>query len=753
MSFTLPFLSAYASYVKNRFMQNTRQVTVAQEQFLRDLLLSHQHTQLGQHLGLKAIKTIEQFREQVPIWSYSNYEPYTDRIAQGEKNVLNPDPVVYINLTSGSTGKKKQVPVTRQFQHTLRQADLAGMGFALEGLRRRQRKFGKLFITNSVQIQGQTPGGIEYGPVSVGSIRKGKPLFEHTFAHPFHALEISDTLARHYVCLLFALRNPDLRGMAANFPMLILRTCGYLERYADELIHDLENGTIAPWLKIEPEIRHYLEKRWSAAPQRAAQLRAILRTEGRLTPKLAWAELSFVTTARGGTSGFYLDRFPDYFGDTPIFGGVYGSAEATFSVYPDFDTDSGILAIESGFFEFIPIDQWQVEHPKTLLPSEVKVGDRYRILVTSYSGFYRYDIGDVVEVVGFYNQTPLIVFRYRQGGLLSSTTEKTTEFHVTQVMQHLQQEFNLRLDDFCITLSEDEFPSRYLVNIELANGQILDRPYQLLDRFEYWMREFNNLYGTARESQVPPPRLRILAPGSFAQLRQRQVERGMFDSQLKIPHISEDRNFLSGLPVLQEFELDTWGLNVSCDLTLSDRIQLQLKFIDVRSLKGAHLIQANLSQMDLSNADLAHSDLSGANLSGVNLSYADLTGAYLREANLTDADLTGAILNDTDLTDANLSRASLRKACLEGAYLTRTNLEKADLTDAQLNNAFLWQCSFKDANLIHANFHGAELRQVNLTNTQLQDANLPKMKREQHIGTPQKDIRQEIIMSRNRTDS
>jgi uncharacterized protein YjbI with pentapeptide repeats len=315
-------------------------------------------------------------------------------------------------------------------------------------------------------------------------------------------------------------------------------------------------------------------------------------------------------------------------------------------------------------------------------------------------------------------------------------------------MQHLQQEFNLRLDDFCITLSEDEFPSRYLVNIELANGQILDRPDQLLDRFEYWMREFNNLYGTARESQVPPPRLRILAPGSFAQLRQRQVERGMFDSQLKIPHISEDRNFLSGLPVLQEFELDTWGLNVSCD-----RIQLQLKFIDVRSLKGAHLIQANLSQMDLSNADLAHSDLSGANLSGVNLSYADLTGAYLREANLTDADLTGAILNDTDLTDANLSRASLRKACLEGAYLTRTNLEKADLTDAQLNNAFLWQCSFKDANLIHANFHGAELRQVNLTNTQLQDANLPKMKREQHIGTPQKDIRQEIIMSRNRTDS
>ncbi|GAA6621233.1 GH3 auxin-responsive promoter family protein [Scytonema sp. NUACC26] len=53
-------------------------------------------------------------------------------------------------------------------------------------------------------------------------------------------------------------------------------------------------------------------------------------------------------------------------------------------------------------------------------------------LLVNYSGFYRYDIGDVMEVLGFYEQTPLIVFRYRQGGLLSAINKKTTEFHVTQ---------------------------------------------------------------------------------------------------------------------------------------------------------------------------------------------------------------------------------------------------------------------------------------------------------------------------------
>lgn len=557
MSVLLPLLTTYAAYAKRKLIGKTRRIVQAQEQFLLELLRAHQHTELGRQFGLSQIRSIEQFREQVPIWPYERYEPYCDRIGRGESNVLNPDPVVYISFTSGSTGRKKHIPVTRRYQRTLRRADIAGLGFAVAGLHQRGLQYGQSMITNSVRIEGCTEGGIEYGPVSVGSIRMGRSLFEHNFAHPFEALEIADTDARHYVCLLFALKNVQLRGLIANFPMLLLRTCGYLEQFAESLIDDLESGSIAAHLSIEPEIRAYLERRWQADPERAANLREIYQRECRLTPKLAWPQLSFLLTAQGGTSNFYFQRFGDYFGDTPIFGGVYGSAEATFGVYSAFNTDACILAIESGFYEFIPVDQWEVEQPKTLLPWEVKVGDRYRILVTSYSGFYRYDIGDVVEVVGFYNQTPLITFRYRRGGLLSSTTEKTTEFHATQVMQRLQQEMNLRFEDFCITLSEQEFPARYLVNIELAAGQVLDDPIALLTRFEALLSEANIRYGLARKGQIPAPRLRLLAPGSFAIVRQRQLAKGMFDSQLKFPHISEDRHFLTGLAIEQEIELPT----------------------------------------------------------------------------------------------------------------------------------------------------------------------------------------------------
>ncbi|GAB4382034.1 MAG: GH3 auxin-responsive promoter family protein [Elainellaceae cyanobacterium] len=556
-----PVLHAYAGAVKASFVEKTRQPLITQERYLWQLLQLQQATQLGQAFGLHEIKTIDQFRQQVPVWSYSDYEPYSERVAQGEPNVLNPEPVVYINLTSGTTGKQKKVPVTRRFQRSLGRANVTSFGFFMEALRTYSversvpLKFGPMVSTNSVCVQGQTSGGIDYGPVTVGSYRMSRFLCSQFFAQPFTAMEVADSASRHYVCLLFGLCHPHTRGMSANFPMLILRTCHYLDKYAEELIHDINSGTIAPWLKLEPELRTRLERQHRALPSRARQLREVLRSAGRLTPQLAWPKLSLVATAKGGTSNFYLQRFPEYFGDLPVYGGVYGTAEGTFSVYHDLESEGGILAIESGFYEFIPPDQWEAEHPQTLLPTEVKVGEYYRMLVTTYSGFYRYDIGDVVEVIGFYEQTPIIVFRHRRGGLLSSTTEKTTEFHVTQTMQMLQQEFNLSLEDFCITLSEQEFPAHYLINIELASGQTLLDPNQFLQRFDYWLGEFNHPYATVRSDQVPPPRLRILAEGSFVKVRQRQLRRGTSDSQLKVPHLSEDRCFLEGLQVLQEVQL------------------------------------------------------------------------------------------------------------------------------------------------------------------------------------------------------
>lgn len=556
----ISLLAAVTQQKKADFVRKTAQATAVQEKFLLTLLRAHQETVWGKQHRLAAIETVEQFRDRIPILPYSSYEPYIEQIARGELNILTPDPVIYLNLTSGSTGKQKLIPVTKRSRQTLNRANQTSLGFAVAAARRRGLSIGKMLMVSSVQLLGHTSSGIEYGPVSVGTLRLSSKFNRQIFVHPFEALQPADSLARHYLCLLFALRDRHLAIIGANFPILALRLCDYLECYAEDLIQDLETGQIADWLVLEPELRATLQSRFSADPSRAAELRQQLKQEGRLTPKAAWKHLAMVITARGGTSGFYFERFPRYFGDTPIFGGIYASAEATFGVYHDLDTDGVVLAIESGFFEFIPEDQWELEQPQTVLPADVVPGQYYRILVTNYSGLYRYDIGDVVEVTGFFNQAPILVFRHRLGGLLSSTTEKTTEFHATQVMQRLQQDFSLPLENFCITLSESEVPAHYLVNIELLPDYRLDNPQEFLQQFDRRLKEIHVSYEVKRRDQVPPPRLRILAQGSFATIRQRLLQRGIPEFQLKFPHITEDRHFLDGLQIEQEIRIESEGV-------------------------------------------------------------------------------------------------------------------------------------------------------------------------------------------------
>ena len=104
-------------------------------------------------------------------------------------------------------------------------------------------------------------------------------------------------------------------------------------------------------------------------------------------------------------------------------------------------------------------------------------------------------------------------------------------------------------------MSENNFPARYLINIELAAGHTLGNCQAFLASCDRKLKDTNTHYKISRQDPIPPPRLRILAPGSFGILRQRQLQKGIPDSQLKFPHISEDRQFLTGLTVEQEIRL------------------------------------------------------------------------------------------------------------------------------------------------------------------------------------------------------
>lgn len=547
-------LSTLYAPMRAAFSAKTRHVAATQEQFLSRLLAAHRPTQLGRDLHLDAVQTVRDFRDRVPISTYEDYEPYVERVARGEVGVMTPDPVIYLNMTSGTTGKQKLIPVTWRSRRFRNRATLLSISFLIDAMRRRNLKFGDMLVTSSLELLGTTSGGIDFGPASVGDLRLQTPwLKELLLAHPFAALRVDESAARHYVCLLFALGNAHTCVIAANFPVLGLVLAEYLQRFGDRLLDDLARGTIS--LAIAPDLKTRLERRLQPRPERARQLAQVLAREGRLTPRSVFPDLSAIITARGGNSDFFFQRFPEYYGDVPIFGGIYSSAEGAYGMYRDVDEDGAILALDSGFYEFVPSEAWHESPPPTVLAHEVERGQQYRLVFTNYNGFYRYDFGDVVEVLDFYNKTPIVTFRYRFGGLLSSTTEKTTEFHVVKAMKRVQQEFDVAIAYFCITLATDRTPPPYLINVELAGRNTLDNPRAFLQHFDRQLQEVHASYAVKRRQQVPPPRLRLLASGSGEIVRQRAIERGIPEHHLKLPNISEDREFLNGISVLQEVRL------------------------------------------------------------------------------------------------------------------------------------------------------------------------------------------------------
>ncbi|NJO74627.1 MAG: GH3 auxin-responsive promoter family protein [Leptolyngbyaceae cyanobacterium RM1_406_9] len=164
-------LGTIARRSKANFIQKTRQADAVQEGFLRSLLQIHQNTEFGQQYKLSDIKTIDQFRERIPIQPYSSYQPLIERMATGENNVLVSDRLLYFNLTSGSTGRQKLVPVTKRSRRAISRANWAAMGFAIDAARQKGMPLGKILFASSAKPLGQTDAGIAYGPVSTSDLR------------------------------------------------------------------------------------------------------------------------------------------------------------------------------------------------------------------------------------------------------------------------------------------------------------------------------------------------------------------------------------------------------------------------------------------------------------------------------------------------------------------------------------------------------------------------------------------------------
>lgn len=513
----------------DRFLRQAEQAERVARDTLSRIVKLNGKTTWARENGLDGEDSLEAFRR-LPVRTYEDFEPYIQRAAGGEPNVLTGEPVTYFAVTSGTTGPQKLIPVTRHLTRSTMSTMMVPMGLAIRsGLAGPIR--GRYLQIMTEQISGTTPGGIPKGAASSGGLRAMEPMLRQIWTSPYPVIQVQDQAAARYLHLLFALEEEQLWALAALFPSTLLDAFRDLHRRADELLKDLADGTITPQIDLDPAVRRILLPMRKPSPRRAREL-SRLREQGRFTAKDIWPRLGVVFTAGSGSFRFYIEQLRPYLGGVPVFSAVYGASEATVGIGLPNQTGY-IIAPQAAYHEFLPLDGGD----RPLALSEVEEGQEYEVVLTNFAGLWRYRLGDRVRVVGRYGQAPVLEFLERTGLVINMVGEKTGEALVSRAFIAACRRIKAEVTDYAVIPDASTTPGRYLLLVEADCPCI----QPLVEAFDDELRRTAPRYGSAiRMGKLGPMAALPLRSGAFERYRARRIAAGASASQVKVPHVIPD---------------------------------------------------------------------------------------------------------------------------------------------------------------------------------------------------------------------
>lgn len=513
-------------------------------QTLDKILRLNRKTEFSRHLGLDAPSRRKVF-ESLPVTKYADYAPYIKRTAAGEQNLLSGDPVVFFSNTSGTTGPPKMIPVTKKQMRLAVTTKFTAMGLAIRAgvLGRMHGRFMTIMIDHA---NPPTSSGTQTGSATTGGFRKLAPVHDLLMTSPEDVSHLPEQATSRYLHLLFGLGEARLWAMVSFFPITILYSMRDLHTHAEELLRDLADGTITPRLALSRDVRERLEKRLQPDPQRARELSALLEND-RFTVAEIWPELGAVLTATGGAFRFYADQLKPYLGGVPVFSPVYSASEGTFGYGFSADRPHYLLLPTLAYIEFLPLDE--IDNPQAIpIPVwEAQSGECYEIVITTLAGFVRYRLYDVVRVIEFVGQNPVIEFVEREGQVINVSSEKTAEHHIVEAIDIASHRVDEPLVDYFVAPNVERTPGIYLLALEEWQHDCEDKKKvrEFLRAVEAALCEVAPYYLEERQlGTIGPMEALLLKPGAFERYRQHLVDAGRADSQLKTPHAIPDPGFV-----------------------------------------------------------------------------------------------------------------------------------------------------------------------------------------------------------------
>jgi hypothetical protein len=526
----------------------THRPAQAQLERLISIISRNQNTAFGSQHGFSSVKSIRDFQSCVPIRTYDELSPYIERMTSGERNVLTAESPIMFARTSGTTASAKYIPVTPEYLREFRRASVVSGYHTL-------RSFpgiasGVALSVVSSAREGLTAGGLPYGAIS-GYLFEREPALIKRFVSPipYSVFQIPDWETRYYAILRLAIQLPISFIYTLN-PSTIMLLSKRLFEHRESLVKDIVDGAISTPDRLPSKTLDDMSALLRPDKPRARRLLQLIK-ENRFTPEQIWPQLKVICCWTKAAASFYLNDFPEHFGQTPICDITYGASEGRGSVF--LSPQAQVLALRSHFFEFIPEAEIDSSNPTILLANDLEVGKNYYILFTTSGGLYRYNINDVVKVTAFHNNAPAIEFQHKGGNISSFTGEKISESQVTEALSKTLCETGIKLRFFTV-IPEFKPAPHYQLLVEpdrSQNGDLsLEAFRKLSNQFEQNLGRLNVEYKGKRESlRLAPVEIAVLPAGTYEQLRKRLASAGVADAQIKISHLNpkaDIKSFLIG---------------------------------------------------------------------------------------------------------------------------------------------------------------------------------------------------------------
>lgn len=531
-----------------------------QAQLLRTIVHRERRSGFGRDHGFREIKSVADFRKNVPIHSYERLEPYIARVLNGETDALfHRQKVLMFAMTSGTSAARKYVPVTHRSVEAHRKGWYLWALATYEG--RQHLLFRPKFNFNGDDAEHLSPKGVPCGSISGFIARMQNPLIKRTYCLPLAANKLHDSQSKYYLAWRVGITRDVASWMSPN-PSTHLALARFGDERKEQLIRDVRNGTLSDEFAYSPEIRRKVRRAFHPDPQRARELEALVRRTGHLYPKDVWPNFGLLACWLGGPLTAYLKFLPEYFGDVPKRDLGLIASECRMTVPLEDNSPAGVLDLFSTFFEFVPVDEIDSSQPTCLLPHELQEGHDYYVLLTTSSGLYRYNIQDVVRCVGWHDRTPLIEFLHKGKHISSITGEKLSEIQVARAAEVASDKLRMHLASYALAPCFEGAIPYYGLFVELSDVGDRWTGNRLAARLDEELRSANCEYDAKRASlRLGPLRLRTMPDGAWADFdRNRLRTTGASAEQYKRPRLFADLDFAASMPALRNVPILTHAL-------------------------------------------------------------------------------------------------------------------------------------------------------------------------------------------------